>query len=82
MGRTHAHPGFWYGGDLLIGCSLADAGRLTLRLYVMLECPVRNTVCENEVRMIHREDGKLSVRSVKLYAGMSPIGCGIFSNAD
>ncbi|PWW72390.1 hypothetical protein C7212DRAFT_355060 [Tuber magnatum] len=40
---------------------LADAGRLTLRFYAMLECP----------------DGKLSVRSVKLFAGMYSIGCEI-----
>ncbi|CUS15259.1 unnamed protein product [Tuber aestivum] len=56
---------------------LADAGRLTLRFYAMLECPVRNTICGSKVRMVHREDGKLSVRSVKLFAGMCSVGCGI-----
>jgi len=79
MGGTHRLD-FWYGGDFLIGCSLADAGRLTLRIYAMLECPVRNTICGNEVRMVHREDGRLSVRSVKLFAGMNPMGCGIPSS--
>ncbi|CAZ80826.1 unnamed protein product [Tuber melanosporum] len=49
--------------DVEILNDLADVGRLTLRFYAMLECP----------------DGKLSVRSVKLFAGIYPIGRGISS---
>lgn len=48
---------------------MADAGLLTLRIYGMYECPVRNTFCGNITRKINREDGMLSVRSVKLFAG-------------
>jgi hypothetical protein len=35
----------------------------------MLSCPIRNTYCGGQVRKIAREDGKLTVRSVKLFAG-------------
>ncbi|KAG0634903.1 amidohydrolase family-domain-containing protein [Tuber brumale] len=65
--------------DVEILNDLADAGRLTLRFYAMLECPVRNTVCGGEARMVNREDGKLSVRSVKLFAGICPIDRGTSS---
>lgn len=48
---------------------LADLGLMTLRIYAMIECPVRNTFCGKQVRKIKRHDGVLSVRSVKLFAG-------------
>lgn len=48
---------------------MADTGLLTLRIYAMLECPVRNTFCGNITTKFEREDGMLSVRSVKLFAG-------------
>lgn len=48
---------------------MADTGLLNMRIYAMLECPVRNTFCGNITRKIEREDGMLSVRSVKLFAG-------------
>lgn len=50
---------------------MADTGLLSLRIYAMLECPVRNTFCGNTTRKIEREDGMLSVRSVKLFAGIT-----------
>jgi predicted amidohydrolase YtcJ len=44
----------------------------TLRVYAMVECQERNTFCpENAVKIAH-ENGMLSVRSVKLFAGTSP----------
>lgn len=50
-------------------CRMADTGLLNMRIYGMLECPTRNTFCGNITRKIEREDGMLSVRSVKLFAG-------------
>jgi predicted amidohydrolase YtcJ len=41
----------------------------TLRVYAMLECPERNSYCPEVARKIQREDGLLTVRSVKLFGG-------------
>jgi predicted amidohydrolase YtcJ len=48
---------------------MADSNDWSLRVYAMLECETRNTFCPEDVRMISREDGLLSMRSVKLFAG-------------
>ncbi|KAL2016392.1 hypothetical protein VTK56DRAFT_3814 [Thermocarpiscus australiensis] len=40
----------------------------TLRVYAMIECMERNTFCPDEAVKVDREDGMLSVRSVKLFA--------------
>lgn len=50
---------------------LADDEDWTLRVYSMLECPVRNTYCPDEAVKHSREDHRFTVRSVKLFAGMS-----------
>lgn len=42
----------------------------TLRVYAMLECPQRNTFCPEVAKKIQREDGLLTVRSVKLFGGL------------
>ncbi|RPB09937.1 hypothetical protein P167DRAFT_510079 [Morchella conica CCBAS932] len=54
--------------DIELYDELADLGLMTLRIYAMIECPVRNTFCGKQVRKIKRHDGVLSVRSVKLFA--------------
>jgi predicted amidohydrolase YtcJ len=41
----------------------------TLRIYAMLECPVRNTFCPTAASKFARPDGLLSMRSVKLFSG-------------
>lgn len=41
----------------------------TLRVYAMIECDERNTFCPEEAVKVEREDGMLSVRGVKLFAG-------------
>jgi predicted amidohydrolase YtcJ len=48
---------------------LADTDDWTVRIYAMLECQRRNTYCPNDAVKIDREDGRLMVRSVKLFAG-------------
>ncbi|GAB1316256.1 hypothetical protein MFIFM68171_06466 [Madurella fahalii] len=40
----------------------------TLRVYAMIECDERNTFCPEKAVKVEREDGMLSVRSVKLFA--------------
>jgi predicted amidohydrolase YtcJ len=49
---------------------LADTEDWTIRIYAMLECEKRNTFCPEDAVKIEREDGRLIVKSVKLFAGM------------
>lgn len=42
----------------------------TLRVYAMIECAERNTFCPQNVMPFSDEDGFLSIKSVKLFAGM------------
>jgi predicted amidohydrolase YtcJ len=55
--------------DLNLYESLVDGDSWTVRVYAMTECEKRNTFCPQDARMILRDDGLLSVRSVKLFAG-------------
>jgi hypothetical protein len=48
---------------------LANDDKFTLRVYSMLECEKRNTFCPEDASMIARQDGLLTMRSVKLFAG-------------
>lgn len=43
----------------------------TLRVYAMIECAERNTFCPEAVAAFADDDGFLSIKSVKLFAGMS-----------
>jgi predicted amidohydrolase YtcJ len=52
---------------------LAETGDWSLRMYAMRECERRNTFCGNDVAMIERTDGMLTVKSVKLFAGESVV---------
>ncbi|KAM3497847.1 hypothetical protein MY10362_008816 [Beauveria mimosiformis] len=47
---------------------LADGDAWTVRVYAMRECAARNTFCAEDAKMLEREDGRLTVRSVKLFA--------------
>jgi predicted amidohydrolase YtcJ len=44
----------------------------SLRVYAMIECKERNTFCPEAVRKVEMDNGLLFVRSVKLFAGISP----------
>lgn len=58
--------------DVRLFESLADDRETwTIRMYAMLECDIRNTYCPQDVMKVHRDDGMLSARSVKLFAGAS-----------
>ncbi|KAM3516095.1 hypothetical protein MY11210_000377 [Beauveria gryllotalpidicola] len=47
---------------------LADGDAWTVRVYAMRECAARNTFCAEDAVKLEREDGRLTVRSVKLFA--------------
>jgi predicted amidohydrolase YtcJ len=48
--------------------SMAETDDWTVRVYAMLECKVRNTFCGDQVDMFTRDDGLLSMKSVKLFS--------------
>ena len=50
---------------------LASEDDWTVRVYAMLECEKRNTFCGNTNTHIERDDGRLFMKSVKLFAGKS-----------
>lgn len=49
--------------------SLANDDDWTVRVYSMLECAKRNEYCPDDAVKIQRDDHRLAVRSVKLFAG-------------
>lgn len=55
--------------DLELFSQLANSDDWTVRVYNMLECDVRNTFCPQDAVKVDREDGRFTVRSVKLFAG-------------
>ncbi|RPA97694.1 hypothetical protein L873DRAFT_1836286 [Choiromyces venosus 120613-1] len=70
VGIVGVHDAGVVPADARIFHDVALVDRLTLRIYAMLECPVRNTFCEHEARSVigHVAYGTLAVRSVKLFA--------------
>jgi len=50
----------------------SDKDGWTLRVYAMVECKERNTFCPDDVKKVELDNGLLSIRSVKLFAGTSP----------
>ncbi|EGX96281.1 amidohydrolase 3 [Cordyceps militaris CM01] len=48
--------------------SLAGDDEWTVRVYAMRECAARNTFCAANATTLARDDGRLHVRSVKLFA--------------
>lgn len=55
--------------NLALFKQLAGTDDWTLRVYAMLECDERNTFCPQHAQKYVREDGFLSIQSVKLFAG-------------
>lgn len=51
---------------------MAEKGELKLRVYAMIQCRALNTFCPEEAEMVKREDGMVTVASVKLFAGEYP----------
>ncbi|KAF3023657.1 hypothetical protein E8E14_013361 [Neopestalotiopsis sp. 37M] len=55
-------------GNAALFKELAGTKDWTLRVYAMLECDERNTFCPEHAQKHTREDGFLSIQSVKLFA--------------
>ncbi|KAH8671371.1 amidohydrolase [Xylariales sp. PMI_506] len=55
-------------GNLALFKDLAGTKDWTFRVYAMVECDERNTFCPDEVEKYTRDDGFLSIQSVKLFA--------------
>ncbi|KAK5987137.1 Putative amidohydrolase YtcJ-like protein [Cladobotryum mycophilum] len=47
---------------------MADSDDWTIRVYGMLTCEERNAFCPDDAIKVHRDDNRLIVRSVKLFA--------------
>jgi len=60
-------------GDLELYKELAGDDEWTVRVSAMIECDVRNTFCPDAVEKYLSSNGKLQVRSVKLFGGMSTL---------
>lgn len=56
--------------ELRLYKELARTDDWTLRVYAMIECRERNTFCPEEVSSYADDAGLLSIKSVKLFAGM------------
>lgn len=58
--------------ELRLYKELARTDEWTLRVYAMIECRERNTFCPHDVSSYADDTGLMSIKSVKLFAGMSP----------
>jgi len=58
--------------DIELFKTLSATEDWTLRVYAMLECRERNTFCPDDAAKARFESDMLTVRSVKLFAGMPP----------
>jgi predicted amidohydrolase YtcJ len=60
-------------GDLKLYEELASDEDWSVRVNAMIECNVRNTFCPDSVVKVSTPNGKLHVKSVKLFGGMSQL---------
>ncbi|KAG7566902.1 hypothetical protein FFLO_01403 [Filobasidium floriforme] len=68
-GVTGIHDAFGLPEHIEFYQRMADEGKLPIRFYIMRKCPDREKYCGDELPMIDNAgDGKLNVRSVKLFA--------------
>jgi hypothetical protein len=58
-------------GELQLYEKLSPTPDWNVRVNAMIECDARNTFCPDAVKKIKTNNGKLHVRSVKLFGGMS-----------
>ena len=56
--------------NLQLYTDLASTKNWTVRVYAMAQCTQRNSFCPDAVARLSRDDGLLSIQSVKLFAGM------------
>ncbi len=71
VGLVGMHDAGAFPDDLDLFREMAKAREdWTLRVFAMLECRERNTFCPEEAQRLRHESDLLSIRSVKLFAGM------------
>jgi predicted amidohydrolase YtcJ len=56
--------------DLRLYKELSGTDDWNVRVSAMVECDARNTFCPEAVQQVSTLDGKLHVRSVKLFGGL------------
>jgi predicted amidohydrolase YtcJ len=69
VGIVGIHEAGVFPDDLKLYNQLVDTDDWTIRVYAMLECKKRNTFCADDAVQIERDDGRLIVKGVKLFAG-------------
>lgn len=68
LGLTGIHDAGELPEDIAFFRRMAEEGKLKLRFYTMLLCPVRDEYCGHEVeRVTGAGDGRFTLRSVKLF---------------
>lgn len=70
LGLVGVHDAALFPSDLEALTDVVDGPDWFLRVYGMFQCVERNSFCPEKAVKIHRADGLLTVRSVKLFAGM------------
>lgn len=70
VGLVGIHDASVMPADIAMFDEMSRTEDWTLRVYAMIECPERNTFCPDEAVQLQHPDGMLTVRSVKLFAGM------------
>lgn len=69
LGIVGMHDAGVVPSDLQLYEELSNHEDWTVRVNAMIECSSRNTFCPDEVKKVSTVNGKLHVRSVKLFGG-------------
>jgi predicted amidohydrolase YtcJ len=71
LGVVGMHDAGVFPSELELYQELVEDEDWNVRVYAMMECDTRNTFCPEVARKIEAPNGKLHVRSVKLFGGKS-----------
>lgn len=69
LGIVGMHDAGVVPSDLKLYEELSSNAEWTVRVNAMIECDARNTFCPSDVKKVSTANGKLHVRSVKLFGG-------------
>jgi predicted amidohydrolase YtcJ len=69
LGIVGMHDAGVFPSELSLYEELVHDEDWNVRVNAMIECETRNTFCPSDVRKIEADNGKLHVRSVKLFGG-------------
>ena len=72
VGLVGMHDAGTVPNDLALFRDMSLTEDWTLRVYAMLECQERNTFCPADAGALRQENGLLTIKSVKLFAGRPP----------